>query len=376
MFQLIFSSKMTGNLTVSKEKAKRQIFFRNGMLIYAMSTDEQDLFGNILLKKGRISREELNKVLVGQKGGKKIGAILVEKNLFTREEVIDCLKIQIEEIVYGLFGWKDGEFEFHQGQTPPEDAIQTEINPMNIIMEGTRRIDEWEELKKVLPSDSTPVELVRDPIIKSGELKLSKNEIVVMAIIGSGKKISTILEESFLDRFLTSKALANLLRDGLITTLKEVVEEKSAEHEQKALAELLAQIYLGNLNYIFENLKEKLGGKGDKIIQETFQTNKSYYPNLNSNFITDTGEINFDLFLEMYKKLPQEARIWKIVSSFNSLLNDYLNTVQKSLGSKVYKRLLSEVRINIQNIINRNRQLSVKYGLEEEFSRILRDREK
>ncbi len=374
IFQLIFTSKMTGVLKVSQDNDQKEIFFNEGMLVFASSTDSQDLFGNILVKKGRISREELNSVIVGQKGGKKIGSLLVEKKLFTREEIIDCLKMQIEEIVYGLFGWKDGMFEFLQGNAPPLDIIKTELNPMNIIMEGTRRIDEWEELKKVLPSDNTVVELSRDPIIQSDELSLSKNEIVIMALIGSGKRLPEISEESYMDKFVTYKAISTLIQKGLIKQTKNVAEEKSAELEQKALAELLAQIYLNNLNFIFESIKEKLGGKGDKIIAETFQSNKNYYPNLDKNFIGKDGQISFDYFLEMYKKLPEEARIWKIVTSFNSLLNDYLLAVQKSLGNKIYKRLLAEIRFNIQNIINQNRKISLKYGLEEEFTRILRDR--
>ncbi len=374
IFQLIFSSKKTGVLNVCKDKSQRQIYFRNGSLLYASSNDEQDLFGNLLLKKGRISKEELNKVLVSQKEGKKIGVLLVEKKLFTREEIFECLKMQIEEIVFGLFGWKDGEFQFEENQAPPPETIQTELNPMNLIMEGTRRIDEWEELKKVLPTDNTIVELVRDPVIKSEEVKLSKNEIIVMAVIGSGKKISSVIEECYLDRFLTSKALANLLRMNLLKPVKEAVKEKGTEDEQKMLAEVLAQIYLSNLGYIFDSLREKLGDKGEKIISETFEENKTFYPLLSQGFSKNGGQIDFDLFIELYKKLPQEARIWKIVSNFNALLNDYLNVVRKSLGNKVYKRLLSEVKINIQNTINRNRQLSLKYGLEEEFSRALRDR--
>ncbi len=374
VFQLIFTSKMTGALKITKDKDEKIIYFKSGMLIFATSNDSQDLFGNILVKKGRISREDLNKVIAGQQSGKKIGALLVEKNLFTREEIIEGLKMQIEEIVYSLFGWKDGLFEFLQDKTPPPDSILSELNPMNIIMEGTRRIDEWEELKKVLPPDNTILELARDPAFKTDEIHLTKNEIILMALIGSGKTLSKIIEDSYLDRFITCKALANLLQQGLLKPAKEVVEEKTVEMEQKALAELLAQIYLGNLNYIFENIKEKLGGKGHKVISETFQINKNYYPNLDKNFIGDDGQIRFDYFLEMYKKLPEEARIWKIVSNFNSLLNDYLNAVNKSLGSKIYKRLLSEIRINIHNIISQNRQISVKYGLEEEFTRILRDR--
>jgi len=107
IFQLIFTSKMTGALKVFKEKDEKEIYFKAGMLVYASSTDTQDLFGNILVKKGRISRNELNAVIVGQKSGKKIGALLVEKKLFSREEIIECLRIQIEEIVYGRF-WLEG----------------------------------------------------------------------------------------------------------------------------------------------------------------------------------------------------------------------------------------------------------------------------
>jgi len=365
---------MKGALKITKEKGEKVIYFNAGMLIFATSNESQDLFGNILVKKGRISREDLNKVIAGQNSGKKIGALLVEKNLFTREEIISCLKMQIEEIVYSLFGWKDGLFEFVQDQAPPPDVILCELNPMNIIMEGTRRIDEWEELKKVLPSDNTILELARDPAFNTEEIHLSKNEIIVMALIGSGKTVNDIIEDSYLDRFITCKAMANLLKLGLLKSVREIVEDKSVEMEQKALAELLAQIYLGNLNYIFQNIKEKLGGKGHRVIAETFHSNKDLYPNIDKNFIGVDGQIKFDYFLEMYKKLPEDARIWKIVSNFNSLLNDYLNAVNKSLGGKIYKRLLSEIRINIRNIINQNRQISVKYGLEEEFARALRDK--
>lgn len=375
IFQLIFSSKKTGVLKVTNGNSIRQIYFREGSLIHASSNDEQDLFGNLLLKKGRISKEELNKVLVSQKEGRKIGALLVEKQLFTREEIFECLKMQIEEIVFGLFGWKESDFEFIEGQAPPEGSIQTELNPMNLIMEGTRRIDEWEELKKVLPPDDAVMELVRDPSIKSEELSLSKNEIIVMAVIGSGKPMNSVVEECYLDRFLTSKALANLLQMKLIKPVKSAKKEEGKEQEQKMLTEVLAQIYMNNLGYIFDNLRQKLGDKGERVISETFEQNKGFYPLLSSGFTRGGGQIDFDFFVKLYQQLPEEAKIWKIVSNFNCLMNDYLDAVKNSLGNKVYKRLLSEIRINIQNTINRNRQLSMKYGLEEEFSRALRDRQ-
>jgi hypothetical protein len=374
IFQLIVSSKKSGALSVTNGGSRRLIYFKDGSLVYATSSDKQDLFGNILLKKGKITKPELDEMLKQQKDGQKLGALLVEKEILTRDEVFDCLKMQIDEIVYGLFGWKDGDFEFIEGKEPPADAILTELNPMNMIMEGLRRIDEWSELKKILPSDDAVIELMTEPNIKTTEITLHKDELVVLALIGSGKTLSKIVEDSFLDQFDTCKALGNLLQNGLVKVGKTIPVNRNSEQEQRSLVELLAQVYVNNLTLIFSNIKEKLGAKGDRIIFETFNENKMFYPILSQSFTARDGAIRFEHFLSFYKKLPEEAKIWRIVSNFNWLLNDYLVAVQKHLGNKIYRRVISEIRINIQNSLNRNRQLALKYGLEEEFSRILRDR--
>jgi hypothetical protein len=373
IFQLIFSTKKTGVLYVVRGDEKKEIFFRSGFTIYATSSSERDLFGNILLKQGRISKQELDKVLKEKKEGKKIGATLVERGLFTRDEILDCLRMQIEEIIYGLFGWKDGDFKFVEGKTPPPETIQTELNPMNIIMEGTRRIDEWEELKKILPPDNVIIELEKNPVLKTEQIRLTRNEILVMALIGSGKKMISLIKESSLDQFLTSKALANIMQVGLIKVGKEEVEPpKPAVDETEELIRLLSNIFKHNFDIILESLKEKMGVKGEKIFTETFQTHKSEYPLLADNFTGKQGELGFEALLKLAKSLPDEAGIHRIIVNFNDLLTDYLNTIQKYLGKKTYKRTISQLKISTQNNINSKKQLAIKWGLEEEFSRALR----
>jgi CRISPR/Cas system-associated exonuclease Cas4 (RecB family) len=373
VFQLIVTSKKTGMLTISKNEARRDIYFRDGLLMYAHSNSREDLFGNLLLKKGRITKAELDDILKTENEGKKIGALLVEKNLFSKEEILECLKMQIEEIVYALFGWRDGNFEFTEGKAPPANVIQTQLNPMNVIMEGMRRIDEWVELKKVLPQDEAILEIVPDPQIKSEEMVRARTDFQVLSLISSGRPFQQIVEDSLLDQFLTCKAIVNLMNMGLVREGKSSSAGKTSEQEQKALIELLANIYINNIIFIFYNLKEKLGARGEKVIYDTFEENRMFYPVLSQIFSGRDGQVNLDLFVELYKRLPEESRIWRLVSNFNSLLNDYLIAVQKNLGNKVYRRVLSEIRINIQNVINRNRQIAMKYGLEEEFSRILRE---
>ncbi len=372
IFQLIFSTKKTGMLMITKGQHRKEIYFRGGYTIYATSTEEKDLFGNLLLKMGRISKADLENVLKEKKDGKKIGSALVEMKLFTREEIIDCLRMQIEEIIYGLFGWKDGEFNFIEGKAPPPETIQTELNPMNIIMEGTRRIDEWMELQKILPSDETMIELEKNPVFQGDHLKIGRNEIMVMALIGSGKTVGQIVGESLLDQFLTSKALANLLRMGLVKTGKTVVAAGAEIDESEELVRLLANVYRHNFAIIVQSLRDKLGVKGERIFYETFQEKKAEYPLLAEQMTGRDGEIDFELLQKLIKSLPKEAWLHRLISNFTDLLTDYLYTIQKYLGNKLYQRTLSQIKIQTHNDLSSRKQLAIKYGLEEEFARTLR----
>jgi hypothetical protein len=240
-------------------------------------------------------------------------------------------------------------------------------------MEGTRRIDEWEELKKILPPDEAFIELEKNPVLKTEQLRLERNEILIMALIGSGKKMEDVLKESLLDQFLTCKALSNIMQAGLIKIGKPKFEDKKpAVDETEELIKLLANIYKHNFGLILASLKDKMGTKGEKIYTETFQSRKSDYPLLSDHLTGRDGELGFELLIKMAKSLPDDAKIHRIIANFNDLLSDYINIIQKYLGKKLYKRTVSQLKIQTQNNINSNKQLALKWGLEEEFSRALR----
>jgi len=145
ILQLLSSGKKTGILVITKGNIQKEICFKDGNIIYAHSKNaEEDFLGSLLLKQGRISRVDLDRALYLHKStGKKLGMVLVDMELFSRKDISKCLRLQIEEIVYNLFSWHGGEFVFQEGKLPQEKDFFVELNTMNILMEGTRRIDEW-----------------------------------------------------------------------------------------------------------------------------------------------------------------------------------------------------------------------------------------
>ena len=165
ILQLLATGKKTGTLQISTNSRQKEIVFEDGNIIFASSINaSEDLLGNLLLKRGKISKSDLEQAIALHKQtGRQLGTTLVDMNLFEKDEVIECLKMQIEEIVYNLFSWPEGEFKFAENAMPKSMPMTVELSTMSVIMEGTRRIDEWVEIEKVLPPDDVKLMLTKAP---------------------------------------------------------------------------------------------------------------------------------------------------------------------------------------------------------------------
>ena len=123
ILQLLSTGKKTGVLEVNTSARQKEVAFKNGNIIYASSLNtSEDLLGNMLLRKGKLSKDQLERAITLHKQtGRQLGTTLVDMNLFEKDEIAECLKFKIEEIFYNLFSWQEGNFVFHEG-TGPKNA--------------------------------------------------------------------------------------------------------------------------------------------------------------------------------------------------------------------------------------------------------------
>ena len=125
ILQLLATGKKTGILECKTSSRQKEVAFKDGNIVYASSVNSaEDLLGNMLLKRGKISKGDLERAITLHKQtGRQLGTTLIDMNLFTKEEIGECLKLQIEEIVYNLFSWKEGDFVFHEGAAPKNTPL-------------------------------------------------------------------------------------------------------------------------------------------------------------------------------------------------------------------------------------------------------------
>lgn len=245
VLQFISMGKSTGLLSVKDRQAQETtLMIRQGRIINSSALERQRRLGDLLVHRGILKRSVLAQVLNIQRTvetEKRIGEILVERDIIQESQIRDVLRLQLEEEIWNLFALEEGEFKFEQVDEDKlgEPTVQIDIEPL--LLEGSRRQDEWRRINRVLPSERAVVAL--KPPAPGADLKprLTAGEWRVLAAVNGKLPIRGIINRSALGRFEVYKIIAELLGRGLVylkpeEAMREEVLEKIEEMQREPAA--------------------------------------------------------------------------------------------------------------------------------------------
>lgn len=369
ILQLLATGKKTGLLQVVTGARQKEVAFREGNVIYASAINSnEDLLGNLLLKRGKISKADLDRAIsLHKQTGRQLGTTLVDLNLFEKEEIIECLKLQIEEIVYNLFSWQEGDFKFAEGASPKKMPFAVELNTMNIIMEGTRRIDEWVEIQKVLPPDDIMLKLSLTPKTKKDEVTLSLDEFRLISLINGERTLPDLIALSPMGEFPTCRAVYKLIVGGLVLGAgkKEVKEEVAQENDEEIVLSILFALY-NNCFYRIRVLIEEIVGDQNPMLSRYLSGFRNsflvYFPGFDPGVDLSPS---FDKFYAEIQKIPESVRMHTVMSALENMLGNQLEYVFYFLGIGIYRQAVTKIRKEASEPLALKRELVKKYQIDE-----------
>jgi hypothetical protein len=164
ILQWVSQGRKTGTLHVSRGAVEKRVSFGAGSIHSSWSNDPRESLGQFLVRERLVSEEQLFRTLLRQETeGRPLGALLVEQGLLKNEDLLRMLIHKAEEAVYDLFHWTEGHFEFKDGEIQREAPFPVELDVTSVIMEGIRRIDEWERMREVIPSTESTFKAMGQP---------------------------------------------------------------------------------------------------------------------------------------------------------------------------------------------------------------------
>ena len=237
VLQWIASGRKTGTLHVERRSVQKRIILRDGNIFSSWSNDPRESLGQFLIRLRLVTEEQLFRALLGQEEkGRLLGSILVADGVLGEDDLRRALKAKAEETVYDLFLWPSGQFEFREGEFP-EIHISFESQVTPVILEGIRRVDEWQRIRAVFPNLETTFKVSGPP--PAGADPVQKQ---VLALAAAGKNLAEMSLELRRSEFETAALVFDLHARGLLA-VGQVRAGNPAADPVGAIQALLALAY-------------------------------------------------------------------------------------------------------------------------------------
>ncbi len=190
IFQLISLAGKTGSLTVSSKGAEGKIYFREGQVFFAITPQNRIPLGMRLIDTGLMSQDELKEALLCQQEQpeKRLGEILISMGM-KKDLLEQFIKEQIEDALFEIFDWKEGSYYFETDNVPEEEDIGVYMSVEDIIAEATKRQEEWQKIKEVLPSLDTMVQMSEAPVKSKEDIIIKPEEWKILYLLDKKRSV-------------------------------------------------------------------------------------------------------------------------------------------------------------------------------------------
>jgi hypothetical protein len=181
-----------GGLTLMEGDVQRIILLRGGKPVNVISRLQEETLGRILLKEGKISSADYNKLLDQLvKTKKPAGELLISMGLLGPQDVFLALEFQTRKKLLNCFKMADFGFSLEQKLIPPEQMIAN-LEVEEAIFIGIQTAYSVDRLLSEFPVDEETVFRTRKPP-QGRPVKMGPRENRLYRSIGSGRPMSRLM---------------------------------------------------------------------------------------------------------------------------------------------------------------------------------------
>ncbi|HOT90375.1 MAG TPA: DUF4388 domain-containing protein [Anaerolineae bacterium] len=222
LLNLINLARKTGTLYLEGAQKNAYLCFREGKLIYAAVEGMDDSLPAILQRASVFTPEQVRMIQTNMPGksDREIAQVLITSGRLQQQIVVKSVRDYVLDLVYQIFSWTDGQFRFEPSKLPVQGKITTSIALENVIMEGSRRVKEWERLQDELPDLDVPLKFAERPTTPLRDVNLSVEEWRVISFVNPNNTIRQIAQFNNMGELQIRKIVYSLLQAGLVEIVR------------------------------------------------------------------------------------------------------------------------------------------------------------
>ncbi|MCJ7482422.1 MAG: DUF4388 domain-containing protein, partial [Thermodesulfovibrionales bacterium] len=222
LLNLVNVARKTGTLVVERSQEQVYVSFREGKLSYARNGTEAAGLTMVLYQARKLSAAQVRAINERSRdmSDKELGLLLINSNYISQQEILASLQAYYLNLVNRLFTWGEGLFHFDTELLPPKDKITVRISLENLIIEGTRKMREWEQLQGEIPSLEMALKFSERPGINLRNLNLSADEWKVISFINPKNTIHQIAKTNNKNDLEIRRIVYSFIQAGLVEMVR------------------------------------------------------------------------------------------------------------------------------------------------------------
>ena len=334
-------SQKTGVLSFVQTGVRKALFFLEGRVVFAASSLSQDRLGEVLLRGGKISADEYLRLWERIRGGQRMGKALIEGGVLAPRDLWWGIEQQVREIVWSLFTWEEGSFQFEESDRPRGEKITINLEVEALTVEGIRRISGT----GTISNHFVPVDTILERTDKLSPVPLEAYEEHVLRQVNGKKTVAEICKDSEIGEAETRKVLHTFMAVGVIAVKGRKQAPLDPEAIERADYRGMVELYNQMYKYLFRHMSGEVGPIAEIILEKYLGELKGRPHSLFERVrLRRDGSLDpQQIELNVTRVKPFERRN-RLVEALNELLYAELLAVKRTLGASHEAQLIKTFR--------------------------------
>ena len=345
LLKKLHDESLTGSLTLRRYGVEKTLYVKDGRVIFARSTNEDDRLGEFLVRKGAITLAQYLGSVELIRQGRRQGTALVELGAIQPDELVRYVTDQVQEILYSLFLWARGDFELRLEELPLDEMIVLNISIEEVLVHGMRLISHfsriWRGLGESLGMVYAPTPHAETVLYR---VSLDEDESTIYSRVTGAVDLGHILDTCYASNFETLRTLWTLKVLGVIAPV-DALADKPVHSEDYELEEHI-EAYNRFFAFIYDFIAERLGELVDHITDRAVAQAGARFPRaLASVTMHNHGRIEYEQIYANVSYLEARERKPAIAQTLGELLYALMKLTRIELGPEDERFLVDQLEL-------------------------------
>src|SRR3954454_11471070 len=334
LFRTLVRSSESGIVTLEPEGRVDTVYFSDGRIVYATSSDPDMSLAETLLRSGELNLQQYEHAMEKLVVSRRIGSLLCELGYLQPDELMRVIERQASAIVLNTMAYRSGNYTIEFTTEFPPETVTLPLATEKLMLDGVQQIQHWSLIWRGLARLDRTLEQVPGADMRAYNLELGDDENLILSLLTEPQTIEQLCARSYLTNFVTCRTLWGLLAVNLVQDAAgEELFEKRAAAESEYELEGLVERYNGLFQTIFGKVFQRIGDHiydfMDRVLTHMSPDTMPYLSGMN---LVNEARIDFDQLYNNLIASGSQDHSAVVQNVLNELLYGWILEIKAEFG--------------------------------------------